>query len=267
MQNVTIIIPLWNPNKEVLRKIDRIIKNQNYKGKIRVIKVDKKLGLADSLNYGIKKAKTNIIISLHQDCVPVSKNWLKKLVKPLEKENVVASVSKVELPYELWNNFNLLAKIMSAKEQKIITPLLDEKGCAYKKSALLKAGLFDNKNFRTAGEDFDMWIKLRKQGKIAYPNCKVLHLHEYGFKNRIKKEFQLANGFGALVRIYNREMPKWWIGFIKAIPLLGWFFFLINFPYFKLRLSSLLWIFISLAVNLIYSCGFWIGFVKKRQTI
>ena len=36
------------------------------------------------------------------------------------------------------------------------------------------SGLFDGKNFRTAGEDFDMWIKLNKIGKISYPNCRVL---------------------------------------------------------------------------------------------
>lgn len=266
MESVSIIMPLHNPNKDLLKRIEKSIKSQGYKGKIILIKVNKGLGLADSLNYGIKKAKTEIVVSLHQDCIPATDKWLKKLVEPIEK-GAVASVSKVELPYELWNKFDLVAKVMSAKEQKIETPLLDEKGCAYRKKALIKAGLFDNKNFRTAGEDFDMWIKLKKLGEIAYPDCKIIHNHIHAARNRIKKEIQLSNGFGALVRIYGREMPKFWLGIIKAIPILGWLFFLANYPYIKVGVSSLLWIPLSLLNNLLYSYGFWKGFINKRQTI
>lgn len=267
MNSVSIIMPINNPDKEIINRIDRTIKEQDYKGKINIIKVERGLGLADSLNYGIKKAKTGIIVSLHQDCIPDSKDWLRKLVEPLNDKEVVASVSKVELPYELWKSFSLPTKIVSVKEQKIITPLMDEKGCAYKKSALVRAELFDGKNFRTAGEDFDMWIKLRKQGKIAYPDCKVLHFHRHTFKNRLKKELQLSNGFGALVRIYGKEMPKSRIGFLKAVPIIGWFIFLANFSYLRMKLASLLWIPLSLLVNFIYVAGFWKGFIQKKQTI
>jgi len=267
MDKVSIIMPIYKADKKIIAKINRAIKSQDYKDKIKVIKVDKELGLADSLNYGIKQAKTEIIVSLHQDCVPNSKNWLRKLVKPLERENIIASVSKVELPYKMWKKFDLLAKILSAKEQKIITPLMDEKGCAYKKSALLKTGLFDGKTFRTAGEDFDMWIKLKKIGKIAYPNCKIIHYHKHTFKNRIKKELQLSNGFGALVKKYGKEMPNWWAGIMKSIPVFGWLLFLANFPYSKIGLSSLLWIPLSFGINLLYSYGFWKGFLAGKQTI
>ena len=56
--DVTVIIPIYNPDKEILKKIDHSIKEQNFDGKVSVIKVDKGLGLADSLNYGIKNSKT-----------------------------------------------------------------------------------------------------------------------------------------------------------------------------------------------------------------
>lgn len=266
MWNVSIIIPMHKTDKGVLNKIDRAVKSQDYRGKIEVIKVDRGLGLADSLNYGIKKAKTEIVVSLHQDCVPYGKGWLKRLIEPLNK-GYVASVSKVELPYELWRKFSLTARIMSAKEQKITTPLMDEKGVAYKREILLKIGLFDGKLFRTAGEDFDMWVKLKKLGKIAYPNAKVFHLHTHTFKNRLKKELQLSNGFGALVRIHGSEIPKWWVGLSKAIPIVGWPFFLLSFPYLKLGLASLFWIPLSLLVNVIYCYGFWKGFFNKKQTL
>ena len=54
MESVSIIMPLHNPNKDLLKRIEKSIKSQGYKGKIILIKVNKGLGLADSLNYGIK---------------------------------------------------------------------------------------------------------------------------------------------------------------------------------------------------------------------
>lgn len=275
--DVSVIIPIYNPDEKIMQKIDNVIKGQDYKGRIKVIKVNKRLGLSTQLNLGIKKAKTEIVVSLHQDCVPASKDWLRKLIAPFKDKEVVASVSKVELPYEFWKKFDLLAKMMSAKEQKILTPLLDEKGCAYRKSVIKKVGFFDTKNFKTAGEDFDMWVKLKKNGKISYPNCKIFHYHEhssksntkkdYIFKNRFKKELQLSNCFGALFRIYKRKIPRWHIGLLKSTPIFGWLIFLFNFQYKKLGTKSLFWIPLSLIINLIYVFGFWKGFFEAKQTI
>lgn len=265
--NVSVIIPVRNPERKIMGIIERRIKEQDFPGKIGLIKVEKGMGLADSMNYGIKKAKTDIVVTLHQDCVPSSKDWLRRLVEPFKDKNIIASVSKVELPYDFWKGFDILGRMMSAKEQGILTPLLDEKGCAYRKDVLIRAGLFDGKTFKTAGEDFDMWMKIRKFGKIAYPDCKIFHYHKHSFFRRLKKEYQLSNGFGALVRIYGKEMPRWHVGLAKSIPLLGWPLFLISFPYKKMGISSMLWIPLSFFINLIYSAGFWKGFLMKRQTV
>jgi len=264
--DVTIIIPTHNQNKELLSKIENTISKQKFDGKVKVIKVAG-MGLADSLNHGIKNSKTELVVSLHQDCIPSSDYWLKNLIEPLKEKEVVASVSKVELPKEFFEKFGFLAKIFSIKEQKILTPLMDEKGCAYKKESIEKAGFFDGKTFRTAGEDFDMYLKLSKLGKIAYPKAKVYHYHKHTFKNRLKKELQLSEGFGALVRKYGRQMPGWYKGLIKSIPIAGWPFFLLNFPYTRMFFGGIAWIFLSLVVNLIYFVGFWKGFLTGRQRV
>jgi len=265
MDNVTIVIPIYKPDKEILKKVDKAIKNQDYNGKIKVLKIQKG-GFGATFNYGLKKAKTEIVVSLHQDCVPSSNDWLKKLVDPLKDKEVIASVSKVELPFEFWNKFDVVGKILSAKEQGILTPFLDEKGCANKKSALLKVGLFNTKQFATAGEDFDMYIKLNKIGKIAYPDIKVIHYHKHTWKNRITKELQLSNSFGTLVRIYGTKMPRWYVGILKAIPILGWLVFLAGINIKKLKFLSFLAIPIYLLVNFVYSIGFWKGFLMGKQT-
>ena len=274
--DVTIVMPVYNPDKKIMKKIDLAIKNQDFNGKINVIKVEGKGGLSAQLNYGLKKAKTEIVVSLHQDCVPSSKNWLKKLVEPFKEKQVVATVSQVKIPYEFWNKFDFLAKIMSVKEQEIHTPLMDEKGCAYRKSVMKKVGYFNEKDFRTAGEDFDMLIKLKREGEISYPDSKILHYHEFSskkkkgdyiFKNRFNKELQLSNGFGALVRIYKKEMPNWYVGIIKSIPIIGWTLFLINCPYRRFGVRSLVWIPISLIINFIYFFGFLKGFFEGKQSV
>lgn len=266
MQNVSIVIPIYKPDR-TLNEALRSLKKQKFKGKIEIIGVERGLGLAESLNYGIKKAKHDIIISLHQDCVPSSNDWLKNLVEPLKEKEVVASVSKVELPKEIWKKFSFLARLLTAKEQRVITPLLDEKGCAYKKSALIKAGLFDLKTFRTAGEDFDMYFKLKEHGEIAYPDCKVLHYHYTDFRKRLKKESQLVEAYGCLFRIYGTKMTRWHSAIIKSIPLVGAALFILTYPYLKMGIKSIAFLPISIVLNFIYTINFWSGFIKKKQTI
>jgi|WetSurMetagenome_2_1015567.scaffolds.fasta_scaffold41947_3 GT2 family glycosyltransferase len=265
--NVSIIIPLHNPNKEILEKALDSLKKQEFKDKKEIILVDKGWGLAKSMNYGIKKAKYDVIVTLHQDCVPSSNYWLSNLIKPLLNKETVATASKVELPKEFWEKFGVFARVMSVKEQKLLTPLLDEKGCAYKKSALIQVGLFDSHKFKTAGEDFDMAIKLLKIGKIEYPDSKVYHYHKHTFKNRIKKELQLSNAFGVLVRTYKSKMPNWHRGVLKAIPIIGWLILICIYPYKRMKSLGILWFFLSFIVSLIYSYGFWKGFLINLETI
>lgn len=264
---VSIIIPLYNPDLNILNDIESSISRQDYKGKVEVIKVDKGLGLADSINYGIKKSKNKIIITLHQDCVPSSKDWLANLVKPLSDRSVVCSVSKVELPHDYWKSFSFFVRIMSIKEQKVITPLMDEKGCVFRKKDLIKVGLFDGKTFRTAGEDFDMAIKLSKLGKIVHPKSKVLHYHQHTFLNRLHKEYQLSNAFGVIIRLYENKIPKRYVSFFKSVPFLGWLILLSQFPYLRMPLGGIFWIPLALGINFIYCFGFWKGFLRGKQSV
>ena len=144
---------------------------------------------------------------------------------------------------------------------------MDEKGCAYKKELFSKAGLFNEKDYRTAGEDFDMYLKIKRHGKIAYPDAKVYHYHNYTWKKRLRKEYQLSNAFGALFRNNLFNLPKWYIGITKAIPFLGYLLFLPGINPKKIGYLSLPAILLYFPVSLIYSIGFWQGFIKGRQTV
>jgi len=219
--DISVIMPLYKPDKKILRKVLDSLKKQKFKGKKEIIKVDEGWGLAKSMNYGIKKAKCDIIITLHQDCIPSDEDWLNNLIKPLENKEVVATCSDI---YDIEN-------------KKRYTPLLDEKGCAYKKEALERVGFFDDKTFLNSGEDMDMYMKLKRIGRISYPRCVVKHYHP-GFliKKAPYKKLQNANTWGCLFRRYGFQVPGVWKSLIKAN-----------------------------VFNIKYFYWFWRGFFKKRQ--
>lgn len=264
--NVSITIPICKPNEDILKEIEKAISEQKYNGKIEIIKSEGG-GLAHNMNEGIKRAKYEIVVTLHQDSIPSDRYWLKKLIKPFDNKNVVASVSKVHLPEELWNKFDIFAKALTIREKGIITPLMDEKGCAYRKKILESAGFFDEKNFRTAGEDLDMYLKLKTYGIIAYPDCKVIHMHQTNFKNRLKKTYQNANGYGTIFRMQGRKLNRWYLGASKAIPILGILSFIFSYPFRKSIILYLPYFIATPILHIIYSYGFWKGFLMKKQTV
>ena len=84
--DVTIIIPVYKPNLEILNKVDDALAAQQYTGKITIHKINKG-GFGKTFNYGVQHSKTEIVISLHQDCVPVNNTWLRDLVAPLKEKD------------------------------------------------------------------------------------------------------------------------------------------------------------------------------------
>lgn len=217
--NVSIIIPIFYADNELLEKVEVSLNSQIFKGNIEIIKVDKGFGLAKSVNCGIEKSRYDIIVTVHQDCVPIGNEWLTNLVYPLSNLNVVASCSDV---FDIEN-----------KEAYI--PLLDGKGCAYKKDALKVVGYFDEETFLNSGEDMDMYLKLKKIGMIAHPHSIIEHHHKGYLKPNKEKKMQNANSYGCLVRIYGFSMPKWYKGLIKSV------------------------------IDWDYCYWFWRGFIKKKQ--
>lgn len=265
--NVSIVLPLFKPDKVILKKVLAAIKSQKYNGKVEVLQIDENAGFSQQMNMGIRKAKHPIVIMLPQDCMPATKNWLTNLTEPFDDPEVIASVSKVQLPDDLWEPMGIFAKALMLREKGVITSLLDGKGGAYRKSVMEKIGLFDEKTFRTAGEDFDTYVKFKRLGTIAYPDARIFHLHPTAFVKRLRKDYQYANGYGALVRIYGIEMPRWYIGILKAFPVLGVLMFALTYPFKKgisLYLPYLLTIPFS---HIFYIAGFWKGFLMKRQTV
>ncbi len=259
MKPVTIITSVYSiPDKDLL-ELAKSVKAQKYKGKIRhifindnskrkisipgaeVINHRKSLGLATVLNKGFKMAKAEYLVSLMDDCVPSSDAWLSTLLKPLEQEDVAATTSNVELPVQFWNKFGYFAKILTEKEQRIIVPGLDEKGCAYKKSILEKFGYLNNGEFKNGGEDTDLTVKIEQsKWKIVKTNAKVYHNHHFTFNSRLRKEVQYARLSGLVSRKYFFKLPWNFKTHITLKVLFGLFFLCSLLNKNLIGLSSLL---------------------------
>ena len=199
--NISIVIPKYKPNKEIFKKL-KIYLKENAKG-CEIIEIPGLNGLANAYNKGIKKSKGEIIITLHQDCIPLEKNSLKKLVKPFEDKKVVISCS--------W--------ILEKGERKKYYPFIpDGKFTAYRKSSLKKVGLFDAKKFFVGGEDVDIYLKLKNSGKFIRVETGVLHVHPgYKTKKSLEKIKQNGNINGALFRVWGFKYPKWFKAIILTV--------------------------------------------------
>lgn len=189
----TIIIPKYKPKKEIFSRLKKYLK-ENAQG-FEIIEIDGANGLANAYNKGIKKAKGDIIITLHQDCIPLEKDAINKLVKPFKDKEVVLTYS--------W--------IMEEDVKEKYYPFVpDGKFTAFRKSALERIGLFDEKHFIIGGEDADIYLKLKKVGKIVKVDTGLLHIH-LGYKTNKTKEKIKQNGNinGTLFRLWGFKYPKW----------------------------------------------------------
>ncbi len=190
---VTIVIPT---HSAPIDTVVRAVKKQKYMGKVTIIALDNgernrskemlrgityiknetNLGLAGSLNNGILLAKTDYVITLHQDCVPVDASWLSALILPFKDPHVVLSASQQQLPLEIWEQFSFWHKVFAVPELQM-QKTIHERATAYKTSIVEECGLFDNKTFLTAGEDSDLFMKMRAYGKFVVSDAVVSHVH------------------------------------------------------------------------------------------
>jgi len=257
---VSIVIPLFNPNRQVLNQLVKRLKEQTIKAE--VIFEDNGMPEHKALNQGISKSNGDIIVTLDQDCVPSGNLWLENLIAPFEDNEVVATAPSIEFPYEVWKNLSFLNKLLTAKEQMELHNTMDERGCAYRKEILKKIGGFNESRVTVLG-DMDTYFKLVKYGKVAYPkNCKVYHIHPvYGF-SKLKKEYSYSRGVGISFKIFGLKDYTWWKRVIKMIPLAGAVAMCIRFPKRKHLIMFFFYVLFSPIFQMIHIVAVFDGIIR-----
>jgi len=238
--NKEIIVINDNPRLKIPPTLLELIKTNE----IRLINNPENLGIAESLNVGIRAAKTNTILTICNDYFPESENLIKHIVEKLySDEEIVVVGALLKWDIKSWHDYNFLTKLFTFNKMIEEDPI--DTG-NYKKDLLLKVGLFDSKNFKSGGEDIDLVSRIKKSGyKIVYSEEGIIHSH-YNNKNSVlnilKKEYAYGKSHGICKRkdgilkrigVFDFELRLLFIiGFIIGLfinPLISLFCFL---PFF-----------------------------------
>lgn len=224
---ISVIMPVHNGESTLKKTLESLLTQSNYFGELiivddassddstrvakeylngkrdyKLIQNEKCLGLAKTYNRGIKAAKGDLIATLHQDIV-LEEDSLEKLVIPFSDDQVVAASHTVVHPLHIWKKYNFWQKCFFARLAGKDFSGIDGKFDCFRRSALEKVGLFDETNFRTAGEDGDIVNKLQKIGKIAATKAKIIHIHNidsrFSWREIIQKQKQYSEAQGVLL--------------------------------------------------------------------
>lgn len=259
---VSVVIPVYKPDKKILEKIEKRLKEQTIPNEI--IKVENNPE-AVSMNKGIKKANGEIVITLAQDCLPERKDWIEKLISPLKNRDFVVSVSDLLVPKFFWEKYPFLTKVLTIKDSFVRRPTMDSRACAYRKKDLIELGGF-NEDPKVIAIDFDLKEKLLKIGKIAYPNVHVYHLHKLDNSKKITLDLNYAIANGKVMREKRTSESFWFLRLFRAIPILGWLSILAVFPFKKRALPYLpFFLIFSILEHLIYIYGTARGFIFYKE--
>ncbi len=155
-------------------------------------------------NLGVRLAKSEIIIFLTQDALPVTDDALERLICPLIGNPNVAMGYGRQLPNKDAGLFGKLARHINYpsyslfKDMSMISKLgirtcsCSNSFAAYKKSALLSVGGFPETTI--LGEDVSVAARFILQNMtVAYvADAEVYHSHDYTIKEEFKRYFDIG---------------------------------------------------------------------------
>ncbi|HLD78904.1 MAG TPA: glycosyltransferase family 2 protein, partial [archaeon] len=183
---------------------------------LRVLPNPARLGLAGSLNRGISLARYPLVCTLHADCVPRERTWLRSLATAvLADPRAGASTTAQLVPRSVFHKLTLSEKLLTVgsvqggAKPRLLPPgqdvlTVNNKGDLYRKAALKAVGGFGSARFRVAGEDQDLSLRLRRAGwKLLLAPGLLLHLegsHSRAAAAFFKKQLQYSEARGAMKR-------------------------------------------------------------------
>ena len=180
---------------------------------VKLIRSPRNLGYGGGNNFGVKHAKGEYVVILNPD-TKVEKNWLEKLLKPLEKEEKLITTPKI-LTYD-GSKINTCGNIDHFTGLTFTRGLNESPGkfnefeylsglsgaCfAMRRKDYLELGGFDE-NFFTYNEDAEFsWRAHAKGFNILYVPTSIVY-HDYELKVPPKKIYYLEKGRYIILRKY-----------------------------------------------------------------
>lgn len=175
------------------------------KRKIFVVRRTYNTGVGTSFNYGVKRAKSHVVVLMHSDCSLATKHELAKLIAPLSRARTIASYPTIFLDRNAWDNYSFWQKAFFSRELDHPTRGLTTKFDAIARDVYLRIDGFDMENFGVGGEDADLHERLKKEGVVALSDAKVIHYHflggGYTIGRLLAKQRAYARIYGRLMRM------------------------------------------------------------------
>ena len=201
---------------------------------------DENLGLARSMNLGLKEATGEILMVLHADCIPDGEHWIDEMVAPFDdpkvgavvSQRVIADRSKLAFPEKLFDSIAPQQFVNDSGETKE-TRFFRDKCDAYRGDVIRELGYFDDESYFVAGEDTDLSIKMRRAGyrillsgtaRIRY----VFSSHQRSLKSVLwRKSMQYGGAAATLYYTYGYDglETRIFLGVLMSllmVPLIPW---------------------------------------------
>ena len=178
---------------------------------VRYLKNPVDLALSGDYNHGAKYATGDLLLLMQQDCLPGSDTDLEENLKLLTPDRV-AVTSAVTLPPENWERYNFWGQALMARWVGTAKQGISGKFDLIRTDVFRRIGGYDTNTFGFAGEDMDLYLRLREQGEVFVAPTQVIHLHNQSGSTScadlFKKHYQLAESFGALFRKWGFRLRR-----------------------------------------------------------
>lgn len=231
MEKVSVIIPAHNSGKRIEKCIQSIL-SQDYLNieiiavddyskdgtyqilkdfkRIKVIRNEKNLGLAASLDRGISNSTGRYILTIQDDCVLLSKDYISKGIKHFKNKKLAGIAGKMIQNYDKMNLINKLFVVLNHNlynlkgVEKI--QFIENRCSIYDKEKMKEVNYFDA-SFLYSGEDQNLCYKARALGYefIVDNSIEYFHdaeLHQNSIIKNLKHQFLYGETIPELLSVH-----------------------------------------------------------------
>lgn len=148
------------------------------KYKTKILKISKeKFSFGYSLNVGCQKAKGSILVFVSGHCIPSSKNWISKLIKPLRSKEGYAYGRQIGNSTCKFSEIQVFSKYFPSKKAHVVNNFYCNNANAAISTNIWHKYKFNEKI--TGLEDQELAIRFVKDGgDISYiPDATIYHIH------------------------------------------------------------------------------------------
>ena len=159
--------------------------------------------LGEDYDFGAKNATGDFLLFMQQDCVPKDATALERMFRQLTPERV-SVVALVTLPEDYFRSYNFWGQVLMARWLGCVKQGVSNKFDLHRREVIARIGWMEVWPPQLAGEDMDLFMRLRCQGEVFVSDVEVMHYHHQratmGAGDVLQRHFRLAESFGALFR-------------------------------------------------------------------